>query len=163
MANAMPTPASTSAQSRDQVRALVGEYLDQKKRETHETSLVEAPRRLRTALMVVGIITCAIVWILPSLVKPPVEAPTPERVEASARMTLFLAAERVRAYQRASGKLPATLAQAGADTTGISYFRATDSLFEMWTTANGARIMYRSTMNNAEFLGTTLQTISFSR
>ena len=163
MANAMPTPASTSVQSREQIAALVGEYLDQKKRETKENSLVAAPRRIRKALTVVAIVTCAIVWILPSLVKPQVELPSPARVDASARMTLFLAAERVRTYQRTHGRLPATLVQAGVDTTGLTYFRATDSLFEMWAMANGARITYRSTTNNARFLGKTLQTLSFSR
>ena len=142
---------------------MVGEYLDQKKRESKQTSVVEAPRRIGSVLTVVGVITCAFVWILPSVVRPPVEVPSPQRLEASARMTLFLAAERVRVYQRTNGRLPATLVQAGVDTTGITYFRSTDSLFDMWMMANGHRVTYRSNVNSAEFLGNTLQTLSISR
>jgi hypothetical protein len=142
---------------------LVGEYLDQKKRETTESSLAEAPQRVRTVLLIVGLITCAIVWILPSLVKSEPELPSPERVEASARMTVFLASERVRTYQRIHGRLPVSLVEAGVDTTGLAYFKSTESTFEMWTLANGGRVLYRSTMNNAEFLGSTFQTLGTGR
>jgi len=160
MVNSSPTPASSTVQSREAVRALVGEYLDQKKRETHDAAAAASPRGFRIALTVVALITCATVWLLPSFVKPVAELPSPERVEASARMTIFLASERVRLYQRLKGRLPGTLAEAGVDSTGIGYFRSSDTGFDMWMMTNGRRLNYRSTMNNAEFLGSTLQTLS---
>jgi hypothetical protein len=141
----------------------VGEYLDQKKRETRDNAAVKSSRGMRLVLTIVALITCATVWILPSFVVPAAEVPSPERVEASARMTIFLASERVRAFHRAKGRLPVTLAEAGVDSADIGYFRSSDTGFDMWMTANGGRINYRSTMNSAEFLGTTLQTLSTSR
>jgi hypothetical protein len=159
-----PTPtASTSAQSRETVRALVGEFLEQKKLEGDEAAKREGSPRMRAVLTVVAVITCAIVWVLPSLYQPPVEVPSFMRQDASTRMTLFLAAERLRAYQRAHGKLPPTLAEAGVDTTGIAYWRSTNTTFELSGMANGGKITFRSSMTNPEFLRTTLQVLSTGR
>jgi hypothetical protein len=158
-----PTPSPGSPQPSETVRSLVGEFLDEKRRETTDSSLVDPRGRARTALLVVALITCAIVWILPSLYKPPVETPSPQRVEAGTRMTLFLASERVRSYRHSHGALPATLAEAGVDSTGLTYQRANDSTFEVTGQSGGQIITYRSNMNNSAFLGDALQILSTGR
>jgi len=102
------------------------------------------------------------VWILPSFYGPSEERVSPERLEAGARMTLFLASERVRAFERAHGRRPFYLTEAGVDTTGISY-QSTLTKFELSMTTNGERVTYRSAMSNPEFLGATLQVLATPR
>jgi hypothetical protein len=155
-----PTPSSGSAQSRETVRGLVGEFLDQKKLEIAEEAKRGGPSRVRAVLTALALTTCAMVWVLPSFFQAPVEAPSLMRVRASTRMTLFLAAERLRAYQQAHGSLPRTLRDAGVDSTGIVYLRATNTAFELSGTANGDTITFRSSMTNPAFLGNTLQVLS---
>ena len=109
------------------------------------------------------VLLCAAVWIAPSFFQPPQVVQSPARVDASARMTMFLAAQRVLAYRGANGRLPLKLAEAGVDSTGLTYWRSTDSLFEIHATAGGQPIAFRSSANPAAFLGTTFQTLGGSR
>jgi hypothetical protein len=157
-----PTPAS-SGRDDDHVRALVGEFMEEKKRERKLELDRQKTRKRSPIVTVVAAIVCAMVWILPSLNPPPLLAPSPERVDASARMQVYLAAQRVVAYQRAHGRLPADLHQAGVDSSGLTYWRSTDSLFELRTIAGGVPLAYRSTMKQAEFLVNTFQVLGGSR
>ncbi|HEX9563334.1 MAG TPA: hypothetical protein VF981_05160 [Gemmatimonadaceae bacterium] len=161
----MATPTPSSAPRADvKVRALVGEYLDEKQREhSREVEAQKQPVRRSPVLTFFAFIVCVAVWILPSFVKPPDVAPSPARIEASARMTIFLAAQRVVAYQRANGRLPLDLSQAGADSTGLTYWRSTDSLFEIRAMAGGEQLAYKSSMNPALFLGNTFQVLGSSQ
>jgi hypothetical protein len=158
-----PTPASVPASSSETVHALVGEFFEHKQREAQELALAEAPRRGRKLLASVAFVVCAAAWILPSLYPPPQPPVSPQRLDASARMTLFLASERVRAFERVHQRLPRTLVEAGVDTTGISFWRSTSSGFEIGTTVNGARLLYDSNTPNVAFLGSTLQVLSTAR
>jgi hypothetical protein len=157
-----PTPVS-SGRAEDPVRALVGEFLEEKQRERTRDDARRLKRGRSPIVTVVAAIVCAMVWILPSLNPPELWAPSPERVDASARMQVFLAAQRVFAYQRQTGRLPADLSQAGVDSNGLTYWRSTDSLFELRTIAGGVPLAYRSTMSQAEFLGNTFQVLGGGR
>ena len=161
MAN--PTPRSVQASSRATVHALVDEFLEHKQEAVQEHALAEVPRRTRKVLASVAFIACAAVWTLPTFFTPPTQPASPERLDASARMTLFLASERVRAFERTHHRLPNTLIEAEVDTSGITYWRSTSSAFEMWTTVNGARVNYNSNTTNVAFLGSTLQVLSAGR
>jgi hypothetical protein len=154
------TPPSASPQSQDTVRALVGEFLDQKKVEVAEKSAVEATQRLRKVLGVLAFVACGAVWILPSFFGPSAPRISPDQAEAGARMTLFLAGERLWSFRRTHGTLPRSLAAAFVDSTGLTYSRGSDSTFELSTDANGNRIIYRSTMRNADLLGPSLRILS---
>lgn len=151
-----PIPAAPSS---DKVGALVGEFLAEQKRQTLELQAIEARRgkKRRPALALTLAALCAIVWVAPSMLGNATVTQSPERLEAGARMTLFLASERIRGHQRAHGRLPATLAEAGVDSTGLSYRARSAEVFELGTEVNGTRITYHSTMHTAAFLGSTLE------
>ncbi len=153
-------PPSGSPQSQDTVRALVGEFFDEKKLELAEKSAVERTQRPRKVLGVLAFVACAAVWILPSFYGPTAPGVSPDQVDAGARMTLFLAGERIRSFRRSHGMLPRSLAAAFVDSTGLAYVRGSDTTFELSTEANGKRISYLSNMRNAEFLGPSLQILS---
>jgi hypothetical protein len=156
---APPTPRNAPEQPDDKVRALVGEYLDERKRETRENAAQDGRRRRSPVLTVFAAIVCAGVWLLPSFAPAVDLAPSPTREDASARMNVFLAAQRVYEYQRANGRLPVDLAQAGVDSTGLTYWRSTDSLFEIRVTAAGEQLAFKSSMHPAAFLGNTFQVL----
>jgi len=160
---ASPTPTSTPAASAATVQALVGEFLENRQRERREGALADAPQRMRKVLAVVALVTCAIVWTLPSLYHPIQSTPSAERQEASVRMTLFLASERVRAFQRQHDRLPQTLIEAGVDTTGMTYRLGAASTFDLAMGSRGGEVTFRSSMNGAEFLGSTIQVLTTAR
>jgi len=54
------------------------------------------------------------------------------------------------------------LGDAGVDSAGLSYRRIADSVFEISSRANSREIVYRSTVPNADFLGTTFQILGGS-
>jgi len=141
------------------VQALVGEFLEEKEREAREMSAIGRVSRARTLMAVLLSIACAAAWILPSFYEAPAYSPSPARVGASARMTVFLAAQRVLAWQKANGSLPSDLIQAGADSAGLTYVRSTDSLFEIHAAAGGEKVTFRSSMTPASFLGETFQVL----
>ncbi len=159
-------PPSGSPQSQDTVRALVGEFFDEQKLELAGKSDAERTRRLRKVLGVlafvafVAFVACAAVWILPSFHGPTAPRVSPDQVDAGARMTLFLAGERIRSFRQSHGVLPRSLAAAFVDSTGLAYVRGPDTTFELSTVANGKRITYLSTMRIADFLGASLPVLS---
>jgi hypothetical protein len=160
---AMPTPKGAPQQA-DKVRELVGEYLDEKQRESREMAAQEEKAKpSRTPITIIAAVVCAAVWILPSFVTQVDTAPSPARIEAGTRMNVFLAAQRVISYQRANGQLPADLTQAGVDSSGLTYWRSTDSLFEIRAMANGEQVAFKSSMNPAAFLGSTFQVLGSGR
>ena len=76
-----------------------------------------------------------------------------ETLEQGAKLTLYLASLRVRSYLETHKRLPPNLAQAGVDSVGIGYVRASDSIFELSTRVQGTRLVYRSTLPDSVFLG----------
>lgn len=160
----MATPAKPNPAGSDEtVRALVGEFYEERKKEvTREVSVHQSPRRRSPGITIFAVIVCAAVWLLP-LMRQDIYIPSPERVDASARMQVFLAAQRVFAYQKSTGRLPADLQQAGVDSNGLTYWRSTDSLFELRVVAGGVPVAYKSTMPPSEFLGNTFQVLGANR
>jgi len=74
-------------------------------------------------------------------------------------MSVYLAAQRVIAYQRAHGHLPADLAAAGADSAGLAYAPGADTLFEIRAVTGTAQVAYRSSESPADFLGNAFQVL----
>jgi hypothetical protein len=152
-----PTPRSTTPAQDHAVDALVGEFLAEKRRETQESLALQRRPRRRPVLTAVLLVLCGAAWVAPSLLTRPEPPLSAERQDAGARMHVFLAAQRVFAFQRANGRLPLTLGEAGVDTANVVYWRSTDSVFELWTSLNGDRVSFTSRMNPAEFLGPTFR------
>jgi hypothetical protein len=120
----------------------------------------EPPRRrfaLLMALMAAGLAALLVLqpaWLFSSA--PPPEPPAVQ--EASLRLTMFRAIELINAYRAVQGRLPTTLAEAGADTTGLRYERTADGYTVTGT--NGPRTLtYTWPADPHEFLGNSYQII----
>jgi hypothetical protein len=145
------TPASS-----DPVGSLVGEFMQEKKKEIQDEKSRQARKR-SPFLVPLLLVLCAAIWISPSLMPSREEPVSQERLEQSARLTLYLASLRVRAYQDSHARLPLTLQEAGVDTAGIAYQRTSESVFELSTHVQGARVVYRSAVPDSVFLGPGLR------
>ena len=141
----------------DPVGALVGEFVQEKKKELQEEKARMAARKRSPLLVPLLVLVCLAIWIAPSLMPPREEPLAPEVLEKGARLTLYLASLRVRGYLNTHKRLPANLTQAGVDTAGISYLRTTNSVYELSTRVQGARLVYRSTLPDSVFLGPNLR------
>jgi hypothetical protein len=98
--------------------------------------------------------------VRPEFIWGPAPAQSPAVQEANYRMGLYLMAQRVERYRAESGHLPATLADAGLDGTGIEFQPLPDGQFELRTTPPGARpLVYRSNESAAAFLGNSITVI----
>ena len=147
-----PTPVAT-----DPVGALVGEFVQEKKKEKEEERALLAKRKRSPLVVPFLTLLCLAIWIVPSLMPPREPTLTQETIEQSARLTLYLASLRVREYLATHKRLPANLTQAGVDTVGVAYMRHTDSVYELSTRIQGTRLVYRSTLPDSVFLGRTLR------
>ena len=146
------TPLST-----DPVGSIVGEFMEEKRKEWQEEKARQAPKKRNPFVLPFLIALCLGVWIAPSLMPPREPGLTPETLTQGARVNLYLASLRVREYRATYRRLPANLVQAGVDTTGIIYVRSSDSVFELSTRVHGARMVYRSTLPDSVFLGANLR------
>jgi hypothetical protein len=79
------------------------------------------PRPWRRILSIAAIVVCGAVWLVPSLGTRPAPQASAQRVDASARVTLALASQRVREYETRHGRLPTAQAQSGVIDTRIDY------------------------------------------
>jgi hypothetical protein len=147
-----PTPVSS-----DPVGSLVGEFMQEKKKEIQDEKSRQVARKRSPFLVPLLLVLCAAIWISPSLMPPREEPVSQESLEQSARLTLYLASLRVRAYQDAHARLPLNLQEAGVDTAGIAYQRTSNSVFELSTQVQGARVVYRSAVPDSVFLGPGLR------
>ena len=145
------TPVST-----DPVGSLVGEFMQEKKKELQEEKARQAVKKRNPFVVPLLVALCLATWFAPSLM-PPREQLAPETLEQGARLTLYLASLRVRAYVDSHKRLPPNLEQAGVDTAGITYLRTTESVFELSTRVQGTRLVYRSTLPDSVFLGPKLR------
>jgi hypothetical protein len=149
---AKPTPVAN-----DPIGSLVGEFMQEKKKERQDEKARLAVRKRSPLVVPFLVALCLAIWVAPSLM-PPREPPLPpDTLEQSARLTLYLTSLKVREYHDSHKRLPPNLEQAGADTAGISYSRTTESVFELSTRVQGARLVYRSTLPDSVFLGSHLR------
>jgi hypothetical protein len=152
-----PQVANRTPLGNDPVGSLVGEFMEEKRREKAEEKARQASRKRSPILVPLLVLLCAGIWTASMLVPTREPVLTHETIERSARLSLYLASLRIREYMTANKRLPATLLDAGVDTTGITYTRATNTIFELSTGVQGSRLMYRSTMPDSTFLGPRLR------
>ncbi len=151
-----PLPKRTPL-ANDPVGSLVGEFMEEKRREIQEEKARRVPKKRNPFILPLMVVLCAFVWIAPSLM-PPREPPIPqETLENSAKLTLYLASIRVKQYLVAHNRLPPSLTQAGVDSTGIEYTRSSNATFELATRVQGTRVVYRSSVPDSVFLGPKLR------
>jgi hypothetical protein len=102
---------------------------------------------LLTAVGLLLVLVTRPAWLFP---RPP--AQTPALREASLRVRMFVEIDRVERFLADSGRLPRTLVEAGADTSGLSYTPA-EGGYTLSGTNQGLSLTYRSGTPPREFLG----------
>jgi hypothetical protein len=94
-------------------------------------------------------------WVFPV-------APTPESVavrEASLRINLANAAQHVERYRERTGRLPTTLAEAGAHGSALEYEPGTSG-YRLHADLDGQRLTYDSDEPLAQFVGNSFKVIT---
>src|SRR5688500_264104 len=151
-----PLPRHTPL-ANDPVGSLVGEFMEEKRKERLEEKARQVPRKRNPFIVPLLVALVSAIWIAPSLMPPREATLSPATIEQGAKVTLYLASLKVKHYLATHKRLPPTLSQAGVDTTGIGYVRSSDSVFELSTRVQGARLVYRSTLPDSVFLGPNLR------
>lgn len=151
------TPGSRSPRPNNEVGALIGEYLAEKKRERAEEARQARRQRSRPLVVTILVVLCAVTAALPSFLDERADPLPAERIDTGTRLSVFLASERIRDFQLRTGRLPDNLREAGVDSMGLSYWRSTDSVFELSSDYGGSRVRYHSTAPSGEFLGPALR------
>lgn len=83
---------------------------------------------------------------------PPVDTMPPQKAEASARVAMFLIAQRLDEYRATQGDYPPALASLDLDDPAITYVRQADTLFELRANAGGKVLLLRSTDDFGQFV-----------
>jgi hypothetical protein len=133
-----------------------------------ELAAAEARRRGRSASRVLMLVCVTILvfvlaylyverpdWIFPT-------PPPPESLavrEASLRISIATAAQHIERFRQRSGRLPATLTEAGAYGEGIAYLR-TASGYRLEGESGDVRVTFSSTEPLARFVGNSFKVIS---
>jgi hypothetical protein len=104
--------------------------------------------------VVIMVAAAAILVIQPGwLVAPEVPEETPQLHEASLRLAMYRAAQQIESFRRANGRLPASLPEAGADTTGVSYEAAGGYQYVLHGHSGDLELEYHSDQSLKDFLG----------
>jgi hypothetical protein len=138
------------------VGSIVGEFMEEKKKEQAEEKARQVPRRRNPALIPLLVLLVGGLFASPLLAPQPAEL-SQDTVEQGARMSLYLASLRVRAYERTHRQLPTSLTQAGINESSIEYTRPSPTTFELSTQVLGSKMVYRSTLPDSLFLGPNLR------
>jgi hypothetical protein len=149
-----PSTAPGASRRVDPVaQSLVGEYLTEQKEQREAAQRAKRPPRpWRRIVSVASIVACGAVWLVPSLGTRPAPAMSAERHDASARLTLFLAAQRVQEYQKKHSRLPTSVQQTGISDPRISYRLTGTSGFTLTLVHNGQRWDLPSTSADSTYM-----------
>ena len=149
-------------------RALVEAFQNVVKSEAERAKEAKAPRpipphRRAAGLFIAVLIMIAAAAILviqpPWLVAPDVPEETSELHEASLRLAMYQAAQHIESYRRANGHLPASLPEAGADTTGVTYEAAGGFQYVLHGHSRDLTLEYHSEQPLKQFLGNSYELI----
>lgn len=91
-------------------------------------------------------------WVLPR----PLPPPNPQEREAGDRFAIYLQAQRIDHFRSTTGRLPATLAEAGEPMDGIDYLPGSGATYVLQSARDGA-LRYSSTGSFREFLGGSMK------
>jgi hypothetical protein len=93
-------------------------------------------------------------WVFPT-------PPTPESLvvrEASLRISVANAAQHVERFRQRTGRLPASLVEAGAHEGGLDYEPAS-TVYKLLADTGGVRVTYESSQPLAQFVGNSFKII----
>jgi hypothetical protein len=164
MAEPTPPPPTPSPGGPDR-RALLEAYQnlvrsEQDRRASEAVPEVAAPSGrgfwVTTIVAILGLSALLVTQPAWLFTPPPNEAPT--IMDASLRVRMYVEIERIERFRSDSARLPATLTEAGGDSTGLTY-RVEDGGYTL-TGVNGSRALaYTPDMPRDEFLGDSYRII----
>ena len=127
----------------------------------------QARRRHGASRLLMGVCTAVTVFVSvylyverPDWVFP--TPPTPESLvvrEASLRISIANAAQHVERFRQRTGRLPATLVEAGAHAAGLDYEPA-KTVYKLQADTDGVRVAYDSSEPLGRFVGNSFKIIS---
>ena len=141
----------------DMAAQLVADIIQQKvaavkQERAEQQQLVQRKKRHSALWYFAGLLPLLLgltIWNLSRRGEVP-EVFTPEELDASVRVRIFLAAQAVQAYRDSLGRWPASLAAVGMGDGGLVYQR-TDSIFTVTDTSGGVPLVYHAGESLAPF------------
>ncbi len=148
-------------------RALLEAFQDvvKSERDKRGGELRAVPASRPVFLFVMGLLLVALTavlvsqprWLFPG---PPEE--TPALREASLRVRMYVEIERIEQFRAANGRYPASLLEAGGDTTALTYNTGPTG-YSLTGQNRGATATFAAGSNPREFLGNSYQLIAQRR
>lgn len=157
MARDLPSSSKKTPDPHDRsalLQAFQDVVRDQQGKEAQPTSSASPAGRHTYTLVMLGLAaglltTLALrpAWLFP----PPIVESTQLR-EASLRVRMYVEITRVDQFRAANGRLPATLSETGADTTGLQYTK-TSGGYTLTGVSQGVTLTYTSGTAPETFIG----------
>lgn len=145
----------------DAAQAAVADAREKEEARARERARGKGPRYVFLAFCAALIGTGG--WALATrpawLVAPPPRPDPPALADASVRLTLVREAERIQAWRREHGRLPAGPGEAGSLVEGLAYGVISDSVFVLTMQSGPGALSFRSTDSAGPFLGDALRTV----
>lgn len=150
-----PSPAPQGDPDR---RALLEAYQDVVREDTDrrnsQPTVPTLPSRTGVRLLTGALLVALVVVLVQRpawlFTRPPVEPPALQ--DASLRVRMYVEIDRVERFRAGRGRLPATLAEAGGDSTGLRY-QVVDTGFTLAGQNGGTALTYSSATRAKDFLG----------
>jgi hypothetical protein len=120
-------------------------------------------KRNAVILLLCGLLLAASAysWVArPEHIWGPTQSASPVVERASARLTIFILAQRLESQRAAAGHYPTTLEALGEQINGVSYSVIGDSLFELRATGVDSGLVFRSNESAEAFLGRSVDLIN---
>jgi hypothetical protein len=159
-----PTPPPGSPDRRALLEAFQEVVRTEQEKKSSSAPSVPSPTRWAYWLIMTAVIAglVAVLVVQPGwLFSKPIEEP-PALREASLRVRMFVEIERVDQYRSQMGHLPSSLAEAGADSTGLKYTHDSTG-FSITGVNEGLSLTYTSPTPPRDFLGNSYALISQRR
>ncbi len=169
MADAQPPAPATPPGPHDR-SALLHAYQavvrnEQEKRSSQAHPIVVSrPSRAPFWLSMGAIIALltAVLVLQPAWVFPRPAEEGPELRQASLRVRMYVEIDRIEQFHSANGRFPATLTEAEADSTGLTYTAGADG-FSLSGQNHGVTLTYTSSQPSKEFLGNSYEILAQRR
>ncbi len=168
MADAPPPPAPAPPPGSHDRSALLQAYQDvvrteHDKRTTQPVPVLppsRAPFWIAMGLLIAGL--TSILVLQPAWLFPKSPAESSELRTASLRVRMFVEIDRIDQFRIANARLPATILEAGGDTTGLRYNVGGDS-YSLEGTNHGVTLTYTSSQSSKDFLGNSYELLAQRR
>ena len=166
MSNRTPSEGSSGgghhiSGSGDRYEALLEVLEHEKTQAARSRELEEAERRRQKQRRVpywpVAVLLVITVWLWlfpPGFLRldPPPPQPIAQE-EAALRFTMYVQAQRIKAFRQEQGRLPETLEEAGPPLPGMSYIVLQNDLYQLTGSTERLTLTYRSDLPLDDFLG----------